>query len=106
MAAATNPAAIPTISEKQLPADAGAGTDESPVERWRSLWWLPCELALQIPVKRFTVGDLLRLGAGNLISTGWSRSTEVSLYANGQRIGSGEFEAVDDHIAARIMELV
>jgi len=76
------------------------------LERWRPLWWLPCELALQVPVSRFTVGDLLRLRPGTLISTGWSRSTEVLLYANGQRIGSSEFEMVDEHIGARITELI
>ncbi len=84
----------------------GPSAAERAVEQWRPLWWLPCELTLQLPVARFTVGDLLRLRPGSLVSTGWSRSTEVPLFANGQRIGSSEFEAVGDHIGARITELI
>ncbi len=84
---------------------AGASTSDQAVEQWRPLWWLPCELSLQVPVAHFSVGDLLRLRPGSLLSTGWSRSTEVPLFANGQRIGSSEFEAVGDHIGARITEL-
>ena len=83
----------------------GASVLDETVARWRPLWWLPCELCLQMPVARFSVGDLLRLRPGSLISSGWNRSTEVPLYANGQRIGSGEFEAVGDRIGARITEL-
>ena len=117
MATSTNTAGAPAIREKELPPEivkATAATTpatpratptEDAIERWRPLWWLPCELSLQIPVTPFTVGDLLRLRPGSLVSSSWSRSTEVPLYANGQRIGSGDFEAVGDRIGARITEL-
>lgn len=92
---------------KELPSAADSVPFEtSVIERWRPLWWLPCQLALQIPVAKFTVGELLRLRPGSLVSTGWSRSTEIPLYARGQRIGAGEFEAVGEHVGARITELV
>lgn len=103
MSAATISTPVSPTVQKELPPNTGA---ESALAHWRPLWWLPCELALQIPIAQFTVGELLRLNAGGLISTGWSRSTEVPLYANEQRIGSSEFEEVGGHIAARITELV
>lgn len=104
MSTTTIPTPADSTAKKELPPNTEEA--ESALDHWRRLWWLPCELALQIPVARFTVGELLRLRRGGLISTGWSRDTEVPLYANGQRIGSSEFEAVGDRIAARITDLV
>jgi len=56
-------------------------------------------------VARFTVRELLRLEPGQIVSTDCSRGAEVPLRANGQVIGWAEFEAVGDHIGARITEL-
>ena len=107
MAANEGQAEIPTAQAKELPASSdGEQSAAAVLESWRPLWWLPCELALQVPVAKFSVGKLLRLHPGSLVSTGWSRSTEVPVYANGQRIGSSEFEAVGDRIGARITELI
>lgn len=94
---------IPVEAVPKLPAEQVA---KRVVETWRPLWWLPCELVLQVPVAHFTVRQLLRLDRGSVVSTRWSRSSEVPIYANGQRIGSSEFEAVGEHIGARITELV
>ena len=55
---------------------------------------------------RFTVGDLLRLCPGAVVSTGWSLGTEIPLYANGQLIGWTELDSVGERIGARITELV
>ena len=96
----------PANMNQQPPKNCDEASATAVLENWRPLWWLPCELALQVPLKKFSVGDLLRLGPGGLVSTGWSRSTEVPVYANGQRIGSSEFEAVGDRIGARITELI
>lgn len=107
MTAVTAPIQNPALIEGEHAATAGSDSGGADMlEQLRPLWWLACELALQIPVSAFTVGELLRLRSGSLISTGWNRSTEVPLYANGQRIGSSEFEAVGDHIGARITELL
>ena len=92
------------MTDKQLPAD---NSTETPyVERWRQLWWLPCELALEVPLARFTVGELLRLAPGSIVSSTCSRSAEIPVYANAQLIGWAEFDAVDERIAARITELI
>jgi flagellar motor switch/type III secretory pathway protein FliN len=92
------------MPEKQLPSE----TTSQPayVDRWRRLWWLPCQLTADVPLARFTVGDLLRLKAGNIVFTEVSRTAEVPLFVAGQLVGWAEFDAVDEHIAARITELV
>jgi len=92
------------MTDKQLLPE---GSDQAPeADRWRRLWWLPCELSLEISLARFTVRELLRLRPGSIVSSAWSRSAEIPLHANDQLIGWAEFDALDTHIAARITELV
>jgi len=92
------------MSEKQLPP--ATNTEPAYIDRWRRLWWLPCELSLEVPLARFTVRELLRLEPGGIVTSARSQSAEVPLYANGQMIGWAEFDAVNEHIGARITELV
>ena len=96
------------MNEKQLVAETGSPAPPEalpPAADWRQLGWLPCQLSLELPVARFTVRELLRLEPGQIVSTDCSRGAEVPLRANGQVIGWAEFEAVGDHIGARITEL-
>ncbi|HLY66894.1 MAG TPA: FliM/FliN family flagellar motor C-terminal domain-containing protein [Chloroflexota bacterium] len=76
------------------------------LERLRQLDWMPCVLSVGLEAAQFTVRDLLRLQPGSIVSTSANCSSEIPLYANGQRIGSGEFEVVAEHMAARVTELV
>ncbi|HUI83864.1 MAG TPA: FliM/FliN family flagellar motor C-terminal domain-containing protein [Candidatus Binatia bacterium] len=92
------------MSDRQLPAECDDGV--AAVQSWRRLWWLPCELTLELPVSHFTVGELLRLQPGSIVATAWSPSREIPLEANGELIGWTEFEAVGEHRAARITELL
>ncbi len=97
------------MSDKQLPADTSSvplPQPPPPAADWRQVWWLPCKLSLELPLAQFTVRELLRLQAGNIVLTHWSRGAEVPLRANGQLIGWVEFEPVGDHIGVRITELV
>jgi flagellar motor switch/type III secretory pathway protein FliN len=95
------------MSDKQLPAESQAAPPgTAAVDKWRPLWWMPCELSPQVPLARFTVGELLRLHPGSIVASNWSRSTEIPLYANGQLIGWTELDSVGEHIGARITELV
>jgi flagellar motor switch/type III secretory pathway protein FliN len=95
------------MSNKQLPAETGAASPQpGATEQWRPLWWLPCELSPQVPLMQFTIRELLRLHPGSIVASGWSRSTEIPLYANGQLIGWAELDSVGEHIGARITELV
>lgn len=67
--------------------------------------WLPCTLALDIPVVNFTVGDLLTLTAGTIVETSYHQSSDLPLRVNGQLVGWTEFEVVGDRLAVRLTDL-
>jgi flagellar motor switch protein FliN len=83
-------------------APAQLATDEA---KWRQFNWLPFDLALELPVTKFTIRDLLQLRSGSVVQTSYSRGAEIPLLANGQLIGWAEFEPVGDYIGVRITEL-
>jgi flagellar motor switch/type III secretory pathway protein FliN len=68
--------------------------------------WLPCSLALEVPVVNFTVGSLLRLTPGALVETECHQSADIPLQVNGIQMAWTEFEVVGDRLAARITDLV
>ena len=68
--------------------------------------WLPCTLALDVPVVGFTVGSLLRLRPGSLVQTACHQSTDIPLQVNGMLMAWTEFEVVGERLAARITDLV
>jgi flagellar motor switch/type III secretory pathway protein FliN len=67
--------------------------------------WLPCTLALDIPVVKFTVGDLLNLTRGSVVETAYHQSSDLPLRVNGQLVGWTEFEVVGDRLAVRLTDL-
>jgi flagellar motor switch/type III secretory pathway protein FliN len=67
--------------------------------------WLPCQLSLEIPVVKFTVGDLLRLGKESIVETACASSSDIPLRANGLLIARTEFEVIGNRLAVRITEL-
>jgi len=68
--------------------------------------WLPCTLALEVPVVDFTVGHLLNLRQGSLVHTGCHQSSDLPLNVNGILMAWTEFEVVGERLAARITDLV
>ena len=78
------------------------GVVREPIEKFE---WLPCQLSLEIPVTKFTVGDLLRLGKGSIVETACHYTSDVPLRANGLLIGWTEFEVIGNRLAVRITEL-
>lgn len=68
--------------------------------------WLPCTLALEIPLVGFTVGSLLNLTPGMLVETAHHQSADLPLQVNGILRAWTEFEVVGDRLAARITDLV
>lgn len=74
----------------------------NPVE---SLPWLPCTVALDIPVVKFTVGDLLGLTNGSIVETSYHQSSDLPLRVNGQLVGWTEFEVVGERLAVRLTDL-
>ena len=67
--------------------------------------WLPCTVALDIPVASFTVGDLLALIKGSIVETAYHQSSDLPLRVNGQLIGWTEFEVVGERLAVRLTDL-
>jgi flagellar motor switch/type III secretory pathway protein FliN len=80
---------------------------EKPTDRdpWELLHWLPCSLAVDIPVLRFTVGDLLKLSSGSIVETAYHQSSDLPLRVNGQLVGWTEFEVVGERLAVRLTDL-
>jgi|ERR1700723_3607926 flagellar motor switch/type III secretory pathway protein FliN len=69
-----------------------------------SMPWLPCTLSLDLPVVRFTIGDLLRLTKGSIVETSCHHTSDVPLRVNQLLIGWTEFEVVGDRLAVRITD--
>jgi flagellar motor switch/type III secretory pathway protein FliN len=80
---------------------------EKPVERDPAefLPWLPCTLALDLPVVKFTVRDLLHLTKGSIVETAYHQSSDLPLRVNGQLVGWTEFEVVGERLAVRLTDL-
>lgn len=98
-----------TISSPSPVADPPAGLQliEKRVEPLsdESLLWMPCTLALDLPVQRFTVRDLLALAEGTVIETIYHQSSDLPLRVNGQLVGWTEFEVVGESLAVRLTDL-
>jgi flagellar motor switch/type III secretory pathway protein FliN len=80
----------------------------TPVAREKDLLdtmpWLPCRLSLEIPVVRFTIGDLLTLTKGSIVETAYHHTSDVPLRVNQLLLGWTEFDVIGDHLAVRITE--
>jgi flagellar motor switch/type III secretory pathway protein FliN len=96
--------AIPMIEAKSA---KGPPSSERPQERdpGEFLPWLPCTLALDLPVVKFTVGDLLSLTNGSIVETAYHQSSDLPLRVNGQLVGWTEFEVVGERLAVRLTDL-
>jgi flagellar motor switch/type III secretory pathway protein FliN len=93
------------ISLEAKPAEpinsATAANENDPLDR---MPWLPCTLSLDVPVVRFTIGDLLMLTKGSIVETACHHTSDVPLRVNQLLIGWAEFEVIGDHLALRITD--
>jgi flagellar motor switch/type III secretory pathway protein FliN len=87
---------------KEPQATEAPATAKDPTEEFG---WLPCQLSVEIPASRFTVGDLLNLREGSIVETACHYAGDVPLRANGLLIGWTEFEVVGLQLTVRITEL-
>ncbi|MGA3047991.1 MAG: FliM/FliN family flagellar motor C-terminal domain-containing protein [Terracidiphilus sp.] len=71
-----------------------------------SMPWLPCTLSLEVPVVRFTIGDLLTLTTGSIVESSCHHTSDVPLRVNKLLIGWTEFEVIGDRLAVRITDQV
>ena len=97
----------PDIATAEFQANAGASLPASGKlqDKFDLLPWLPCTLALDIPVVKFTLADLLHLRAGDIVETAYHQSSDLPLRVNSQLVGWTEFEVVGDRLAVRLTEL-
>lgn len=71
-----------------------------------SMPWLPCTLTVDLPVPRFTIGDLLALTEGSIVETACHHTSDLPLRVNKLLIGWTEFNVVGERLAVRITEQV
>jgi flagellar motor switch/type III secretory pathway protein FliN len=74
----------------------------NPIEAYH---WLQCKTSAEIPVPKFTVGDLLALRKGSVVQTATRVADDVPLRVNKILLGWGRFEVLGDRLALRITEL-
>ena len=84
----------------------GSSALASSISAVEMLPWLPCTLALEVPLVNFTVENLLKLQPGSLVHTGCHQSSDLPLNVNNILMAWTEFEVVGDRLAARITDLV
>jgi flagellar motor switch/type III secretory pathway protein FliN len=97
MATAARMAPVPAEAEARVPEKT-----KSPIETYH---WLRCETTVEIPVSKFTVGDLLKLHQGGIVPTATRVANDVPIRINKTLLGWGRFEVVNDRLAIRITEL-
>jgi len=90
------------LAQAQAKPQATVQGAASPMEAYA---WLRCKATAEIPVPRFTVGDLLNLRTGAVVQTASPVANDVPLRVNQTLVGWGRFEVVDDRLALRITEL-
>jgi len=78
---------------------------DATVDPWARVENLPCQFTIDVPVSGFTVGDLVRLTRGKIVSTSWTVGQDVPLRINDELIAWSEFEVVQNHLAVRLTEL-
>jgi flagellar motor switch/type III secretory pathway protein FliN len=102
-----NTTTVPAISMTEAKSPKGPQLVGKPVDLdpCDFLPWLPCTLALDLPVVKFTVGDLLSLDVGSIVETAYHQSSDLPLRVNGQLVGWTEFEVVGERLAVRLTDL-
>ncbi len=87
-------------NELLLPDEGSSETD-----RLDRMPWLPCTLSVDLPIVRFTIGDLMRLKQGSIVETACHQTSDVPVRVNNLLIGWTEFEVVGDRLAVRVTDL-
>lgn len=74
-------------------------------ELWDEAALLPCILSVDIPLRAFTVRDLLRLEPGSVVESKNVNGADVPVLINTRLIGWAEFEVMGHRLAIRVTEL-
>ena len=93
------------MTEKRI-APPEAVVEKTSEDPWKRVMALPCHLRVETPVAAFTVADLLSLGPGSLVCSNQPEGSPAFVKVNGELIGRGDFDVVEDALAIRLTELV
>lgn len=63
---------------------------------------LPCTLVLEMPAVGFSVGTLLGLHRGSIVTTASQQNEDLALTVNGQTVGMVEVDVVGNRLAVRL----
>ena len=74
-------------------------------ELWKEAAMLPCRLSVDIPLREFTVRDLLQLEPGSVVESKNVNGADVPVFVNQRLIGWAEFEVMGQRLALRVTEL-
>lgn len=77
-----------------------------PRNAWPAVEWLPIQLGVALPVRRFCVRDLLALDPGQIVATDWASGDDLPLSIEDVQLAWVEMEAVDQAMAIRITRLL
>ena len=72
---------------------------------WQEVGWLPSLLSVDLPLRKFTVRDLLQLNQGTVLESRNASGSDLPIIVNAQLIGWAEIEVVGQRLAVRITEL-
>ena len=72
---------------------------------WPVLSRIALPLAVQVPLNRIKVRDLLRLSEGQILASVWSHTHDVPLTAGAVRLAWSEFEISGEKIGVRLTQL-
>jgi flagellar motor switch/type III secretory pathway protein FliN len=78
---------------------------EVPAELWQEAALLPCKLSVDVPLKEFTVRDLLQMEPGSIVESRRLNGADVPVLVNARLIGWAEFEVMGQRLAIRVTEL-
>jgi flagellar motor switch/type III secretory pathway protein FliN len=88
-----------------VPLPAPAKKKEFSDELWNEAALLPCILSVDVPLKEFTVRDLLQLDTGSIVESKNVNGADLPVSVNAKVIGWAEFEVVGPRLAVRLTEL-
>jgi flagellar motor switch protein FliN/FliY len=97
------PALVPAVLAT-APAPESMATIEKHPE-WALLGRIPMRLAASIPLRGFTVRNLVELRAAAVVRSEWQSGEDVPLKIGAVEIGWCEFEVVEQRLAIRLTRL-
>jgi len=73
-------------------------------DAWGTVMNLEASVAMELEVPAFTVSELMKLGAGSVLTSKWPTNRDLPLRVNGRLLAWAEFETTGENVGARITE--